>query len=185
VIAQNAENGNFSKLSYVAEGYFETNKYITTQPLDKRKLGFGTKDAHRRDEFSNDIRTEQYRETLRKEKLLTAETPEAVKEKLTKMLATRAAYDTTLGFENSSRKEKIYQFDIGRSRATAFDPKSIKDTYYKFDTEKGRHFGDTVKPISSDIGDDAWNIHYKPPSFGGKSEVKNFYDKSHLNVTQR
>lgn len=185
MIAHNAEHGNFSKLSYVAEGYVETNKYITTQPLDKRKLGFGTKDAHRRDEFSNDIRTEQYRETLRKEKLLTAEGPEVVKEKLTKMLAERAAYDSTLGLGNTQQREKIYQFDIGRSRTTQFDPKSIKDTHYKFNPDKGRHFGDTVKPISNDIGDDAWNIQYRPPSFGGKSEVKNFYDKSHLNVTQR
>jgi hypothetical protein len=43
-------------------------------------------------------------------------------------------------------------------------------------------FGETVKPVSYDIGNYAWETPYKPPSHGGKSEVKNFFDKSHLNV---
>ena len=41
--------------------------YIETQPLDSRKQGFGSRDAHRRDEFSNSVRTEQYRAQLIKE----------------------------------------------------------------------------------------------------------------------
>ncbi len=186
IIPQNAENGNFAKLTYVAEGYFESNKYMNSQPLDGRKKGFGTRDAHRRDEFCNDIRTEQYRETLRKEKLLTGEGPEVVKEKLTKLLAERAQRDLTLSGSASKsgtfRSEKVHQYDIGRSRTTAFDPKSTKDAFYKFDPENGRCLGETVRPCSYDIGDSAWNVTYKPPVFGGKSEVKNFYDKSHLNV---
>jgi len=46
----NAENGNFGKLTYQPEGYKETIKYITTQPLESRKNGFCSKDASRRDE---------------------------------------------------------------------------------------------------------------------------------------
>lgn len=186
VIPQNAENGNFAKLTYVAEGYSETYKYTTTQPLDARKKGFGTKDAHKRDEFCNDIRTEQYRETLRKEKALTGEGPELVKEKLTKLLAERAHRDLTMNSSanksGSFRTDNVHQYDIGRSRTTSFDPKSTKDAFYRFDDENGRVLGESVRPCSYDIGDSAWNITYKPPSHGGKSEVKNFYDKSHLNV---
>jgi hypothetical protein len=33
------------------------------------------------------------------------------------------------------------------------------------------------------VGDSAWSLTYKPPSHGGKSEVKNFFDKSHLSVS--
>lgn len=186
MLPQNAENGNFSKITYVAEGFAESNKYITTQPLDSRKRGFGTRDAHRRDEFCNDIRTEQYRETLRKEKLLTGEGPEVVKEKLTKLLAERAQRDLTMGSSASKsstfRDEKVHQYDIGRTRTTPFDPKSTKDTFYKFDNVNGRFVGETCRPVSYDVGDSAWSVTYKPPTFGGKSEVKNFYDKSHLNV---
>lgn len=43
-------------------------------------------------------------------------------------------------------------------------------------------FGETAKPASYEIGNCAWETPYKPPSHGGKSEVKNFFDKSHLNV---
>lgn len=46
----NEENGMFSKLTYQPEGFKETIKYMTTQPLDSRKLGFVSKDASKRDE---------------------------------------------------------------------------------------------------------------------------------------
>lgn len=42
--------------------------YTTTQPLDSRKLGFGSHNAKNRDEFTLHIRTEQYRELLKSEK---------------------------------------------------------------------------------------------------------------------
>ncbi len=54
----NEENGYFTKTVYKAGGYSDAIRYVTTQPLDSRKKGFGTKDAKRRDEFSNAIRTE-------------------------------------------------------------------------------------------------------------------------------
>lgn len=193
IIPQNAENGNFAKLTYVAEGFKENNKYITTQPLDSRKKGFGSKDAHRRDEFCNDIRTEQYRETLRKEKLLTAESPEVLQDKLDQLLAERASLTASLqstsgsnGLSDSMRKtfrdDQLHQYDIGRNRTTEFNPRTTKDHFYRYDQDHGKEFGTTGKPASYDFGQSAWNVHYKPPQYGGKSEVKNFYDRSHLNV---
>jgi hypothetical protein len=169
----------------MAGGYLETNKYKDTQPLDARKKGFGSKDASRRDEFANSIRTEQYREGMVKEKFLMSQNSEKLKEDLTRLLAQRTITEsrasTTNGFSYS---QKVSQYDIGRTRITPFDPKSSKDRFYQFDSDRDKRFGVTgQKPISYNVGDLAWSLHYKPPSHGGKSEVKNFYDKSHLNVT--
>lgn len=41
MIPKNAENGNFSRLEYKSEPYADMEKFSKTQPLDKRKLGFG------------------------------------------------------------------------------------------------------------------------------------------------
>ncbi len=70
MIPRNEQNGNFAKIEYAPEGFKEVNKYLQSQPLNDRKNGFGTKDARRRDEFANAIRTEQYREGIQKEKLM-------------------------------------------------------------------------------------------------------------------
>jgi len=193
LIPVNAENGHFAKIVYVPEGYKETNKYITTQPLDGRKKGFGTKDAHRRDEFSNNIRTEQYREGIRKETLLLNQNKDKVEARLTQLLATKALETAKMNNTGGSGtgsmdgffdySNKVAQYDIGRNRVTAFDPKSIKDTYYKFSDERPKRFGTTNKPISCDLGSSAWDVHYQPPTYGGKSLVKNFFDKSHLGTT--
>lgn len=182
IIPQNAENGNFAKLTYVPEGYKDGVKYKDTQPLDQRKKGFGSKDASRRDEFSNVIATECYREALKKEKLISAEKPEEVERKLNALLETRRAAGTLNMSTKAFRTERVHQYDIGRTRTTEFDPKSTKDNFYRFDDDQGKEFGSSLKPVSSDIGDGAWSITYRPPQFGGRSEVKNFYDKSHLNV---
>lgn len=191
----NAENGHFAKIVYVPEGYKETNKYITTQPLESRKNGFGTKDAHRRDEFSNNIRTEQYREGIRKETLLMNQNRDQMEARLTQLLATKALQTSKFADTANSRSgtmgdtfdysNKVSQYDIGRNRVTPFDPKSIKDTYYKFSDERPKRFGDSTKPVSTDLGSSAWDVHYQPPSHGGKSLVKNFFDKSHLGVTYK
>jgi hypothetical protein len=82
------------------------------------------------------------------------------------------------GFDYS---ETVSQYDIGRTRVTPFDPKSKSDSFYKFEDSQGKRLG-SYRPVSLDVGDGAWNLVYKPPSHGGRSEVKNFFDKSHLSV---
>lgn len=91
---------------------------------------------------------------------------------------------TTVGSKTRqlTLSQHVHQYDIGRTRTTDFDPKSTKDFYYRFDGENGKYFGEFPAPVSYEVGDGAWNSHYRPPQYGGKSEVKNFYDKSHLNV---
>lgn len=188
MVPQNEENGNFAKIKYNPEGYKETYKYITTQPLDSRKNGFGSKDASRRDEFSNSIRTEQMRENIRKEIDMLNSNKDAMNARLTQLLATRAMeaetkHPQTVGVGTFSYSNRCAQYDIGRNRTTMFDPKSSKDTYYKFDSDRDKRFGETGnRPMSYDFGATAWDVTYKPPNFGGKSETKNFFDKSHLGV---
>lgn len=60
--------GYFGKFTHTADVYSDTNGYRLAQERDKRKLGFGSHDARRRDEFTLDIRAKQYRELLSKEK---------------------------------------------------------------------------------------------------------------------
>ena len=60
--------GFFSPFGYATDSYQDSNKYIITQPREQRKLGFGTHDANRRDEFTLDIRAKQYRQLMAQEK---------------------------------------------------------------------------------------------------------------------
>lgn len=178
MIPQNSENGHFSKLEYGGGAYQETYKYITTQPLGDRKKGFGTRDAKRRDEFSSAVRTEQYRTTIKKENDMVARGSEKLQDTLQDILARRTS---TAPEATSKYAIDVPKFDIGRTRVTPFDPKSTKDTYYKFDSTQEKRFGD-YKPASLSFGDGTWDYPYKPPQHGGKSETKNFFDKSHLVV---
>jgi hypothetical protein len=51
--------------------YSDKLMYKDTQPPESKKKGFGTSDFSKRDEFSNTIRTAQYREQLDKELIFT------------------------------------------------------------------------------------------------------------------
>jgi hypothetical protein len=164
MIPPNAENGNFSKITYVNSNYNEAVLYRLTQPLDKRKKGFGSKDAHRTDEFSSANRTEQYRESMKKEM-------ELMKKNATQQIA---ALESTGAFNNTypeSQRKNEHLFDIGRTKVTEFDPKSTRDRYYKFDTNNDKRVG-TYRPESTTVGIAAWNTEYKPPSHGAASLVK-------------
>lgn len=59
--------GNFGANTYTGSQYDIGTTYLNKQPLDKRKLGFGSHDAKRRDEFSNQAKQSQYKEKIRAE----------------------------------------------------------------------------------------------------------------------
>lgn len=183
MVAHNADgNGNFLKLTYMPSGYLEATRYLGTQPLASRKLGFGSRDAFKTDEFSNAIRTSQYREGIIKE--LNNMKSGGSMERTQKILeehAAREAANPAPEWKGKNYSERVAQFDIGRSRNTEFDAKSSKDTYYKFDDKHGKRLG-MYKPVSLDVGSSAWSHKYRPPANGGKSEVQKFFDKSHLTI---
>ena len=103
--------GFFSRTVYQNHPYVETNLYIETQPLDARKKGFGSKDAHRRDEFSNAVRTQQYRESIRKEMELRKEDVHS------KMKEIMDKHQSTQSAENNLTTKR-FQYDMGRSLVT-------------------------------------------------------------------
>ncbi len=173
-------------MSYAAGGYAEANKYKPVDGDDRKGFGFGSKNASRRDEFSNTTRTEQYRAQLIKEQQVMVKTTENNMKELTRILESRL-HDTSSETKSPSKTtgfnydDNCPQYDIGRTKVTPFDPRSKTDSFYKFDGDTGKRLG-THRPISMEVGDNAWGLTYKPPSHGGKSEVKNFFDKSHLTV---
>ena len=173
MVAHNADgNGNFVKLTYKPSGYLTAVNYLDKQPLDKRKLGFGTKDAFKSDEFTNAIRTSQHRESIHKEMVRAKDGMEARTAEILAKLG---------GNIEEQKVEKIAQYDIGRTRVTPFNAKSKQDSYYKFDEENGKRMG-MYKPVSTEYGSAAWTTKYQSPAHGGRSEVSQFFDNSHLTV---
>jgi hypothetical protein len=152
------------KTVYMPETYKETNRYIDTQPLDKRKNGFGSKDAFKSDEFANFVRTEQYRETIKRERP-SKNQESTMREALEKLLAAKdAERSVMMGASGSDPMTRTMNYDIGRTLENEFNPKGKRDTYYTFNDEKGRTFAGGNVPMSCAYGGDAWNTEYKPPS---------------------
>ena len=57
----------FKFYEYKSDPFKPQVPYSKTQPMEQRKLGFGSHDAHKTDEFTNVIRTETYRYQLKQE----------------------------------------------------------------------------------------------------------------------
>ena len=111
------------------------------QPMDKRKNGFGTKDASKTDEFCNAIRMEQYRHQLKTElKLLSRGQAERDAE-LERMLENRKTSSATT-MTSTFSLDNVPLYDIGRTRVTEYDPKSKKDSFYKFKQENDKCLGE-------------------------------------------
>ena len=168
LVPMNAENGNFGKLTYAPSAFRETNMYLTTQPLESRKKGFGSKDAHKRDEFTSAIRTEQYRQSIRTENEMSKRAKGGL-DLDTIPRASTAPPAMLLSSSGTWRRETLY--DIGRSKVTEFDPKSSRDRFYKRSMDRERNLG-PYRPTSTIIGESAWNTEYKPPTHGAASLVK-------------
>lgn len=135
------------------EKFVAEKRYIQLQPAATRKKGFLTSDAHRRDEYTNVIRTEQLRWALTREeamkKLHTKKVRPSTapaKVKMTKPLA-----ETNPEFFTPS-----HLFDIGKGDAvTKFSQKHHRDCWYQAqrDRRKPRQFGDYL-PSSCEIGNE-------------------------------
>jgi len=184
---KNAGNGYFGynnvAFTHHPDPYRETRSYHVEQPPDKRVNAFGTKDASKRDEFAATIRTEQYRETLKREQKIMEEQRDREKEEalMEKLRNTKREFVPGL-------TETEFLYDIGRSQSTPFDPKSAGDTFYQrrpakdLDPKKGSMRLGPYMTSSSQIGTGAWETPYSKPQFGTVSPTKNFNDKSHLSV---
>eukprot|EP00611_Tribonema_gayanum_P021847 TRINITY_DN4291_c0_g1_i1.p1 TRINITY_DN4291_c0_g1~~TRINITY_DN4291_c0_g1_i1.p1 ORF type:complete len:222 (-),score=75.03 TRINITY_DN4291_c0_g1_i1:343-1008(-) len=173
----NAENGNFSKLEYKSCAFQEMERYSKTQP--DRKKGFGTKDAFRRGEFTATIRTEQYRDQLRKEQTIMAKFCDPVRDSEIIRRAEEKQRSTRTFCEGLPETDHLY--DVGRTQVTKFDPKRSRDRFYTPDINRERRMGG-FRTMAQDIGDGAWSHKYKSPEFGPIHHTKLFWDRSHLTV---
>eukprot|EP00903_Cladosiphon_okamuranus_P010842 g10243.t1 len=175
----NADNGNFAKLKYSSEPFQESERFTKTQPLSKRHLGFGTRDAFKRGEFTAAIRTEQYREMLRQEQRLmdAARDPKAEQETVARAKAKHASSRTFV----EGKEEIKHLYDVGRSLQNEFNPHRKHDSFYDFQTAKGKRMG-PYRTMAMDIGNEAWDHRPTAPEFGPIGHIKNFYDRSHLAV---
>ena len=190
---QNADNGMFMKLTYNSEPYTEiSEKYSKTQPLDDRKLGFGSRDASKTGEFTCWKTTERYRSLVKQESRLMESHRDEAKEKQT----TKAAIPRTDPLPPRDRDGKIlkmpiFMYDIGRSTDTwsrdnngvsFYDPKSSRDCFYSLPKHaKGdiRRLG-SDRPSSAVIGQNAWKHKYGRPEHGSSNRCQKFYDRGHL-----
>ena len=186
---KNADAGFFTKLNYVEEEYNDNaEKYSETFPLDERKLGFGSRDAMKRGEFTSTKATDRFRETLKQEFKAMRSKDLAVADDTSKENASEQnvtplrpeAPAEPKNREGETLRLPKFLYDIGRTQCTPFDPSHQKDRFYNIPhhakvtemkksggAEDIRRLG-THGPMSQSIGARAWAIKYSKPEFGRK-----------------
>jgi len=183
--------GYFAPVKYSGNPYQTTKRYLASQPRDKRNLGFGSKDAHKRDEFTADIRARQYREKLKTEASFAKANmmqnrpqtaPELMDGETLEDMRQREYQDK---YEDGPPQTQVpfSLYDIGRTQNTEFNPKSHKDTFYHIHTAArsgARRPGPSTTSYETYGNFDVYPC--KRPQYGSVSETKTFYDHSHLST---
>ncbi|GLD95019.1 hypothetical protein PINS_up003644 [Pythium insidiosum] len=184
VPAKNTCNGvgYFEKKTYSSDPLQDNTMYLKLQPMDKRKAGFGSKDASRRDEFMSHVRTEQYRETLDKEM--------EIVEKQKKTQANEQSFEELEELEKQRKfpeglPETRFLYDIGRSQTTEFNQKCHRERFYTMRTGNSQYKRNNgpFTLTSESFGVGAEDVSNNRPTPKGAS-TKQFYDRSHLHVGQ-
>lgn len=185
---ENAGGGYFGLMgepfTYVPDRYVEQLPYNKTQPSETRKLGFGTHDASKRDEFTQRIRTEQYRDLLKREKRLMGKgLVDAKIEKKIREVQTRGDAKEREERARCGLNPPRHLYDIGRNRETAFDPHMTADRFYNtFKARKREPRRGTHRTASQDIGDGAWAYKYNAEQHGRSHATRSFYSRGHIEV---
>ncbi len=162
---------------------------MKTQPLEKRKLGFGSHDAWKSGEFTSTKATERYRDVVRKEAkhFDKQRNDKGALELIQKLDQKRDPPRDKFG---NNLKEPKFLYDIGRTHVTSYTPNSTHDSFYRLPKHaavnpklKGkdpiRRLG-KMKTMSSAIGEHAWSHVYIKPEYGVNSYVEKFYDRGHI-----
>jgi hypothetical protein len=179
--------------SYASDMYQDKSGYVKTQPLDQRKLGFGSHNASCRDEFTTTIRTEQYREQLKTEKNVKPMPPKSRKplpnqspRAKIKLIPESPGSPTGAADFPSGLTPCKHLYDIGRNLETNFDPRSPTDTFYNALQCKSRARGNRRTGgywlSSQDVGEGTVGLDHATckPEFGNVRTTKQFADRSHL-----
>jgi hypothetical protein len=186
---QNAHNGFFYKLQYQPEPYSEiAEQYTKTQPLNKRKLGFGSHDACKTGEFTSTKATERYRDVVRNEaKLLDRHRNTVTEKEAIEQFEKQDKMPPRDKFGNDLHVSQ-FLYDIGRTHIQ-YNPRSTHDSFYslpkhapvnpKLKGQDGLRRLGFFKPMSATYGEKAWTHKYGKPEYGQVSYVEKFYDRGH------
>merc|ERR1711998_53714 len=140
--------------------------YLKTQPRETRKKGFLSSDAFKADEFSNTLRTNQYRWQLGREAAFNKMHLEANRKREAARAST-APTGATREMSQVSKAEELgkicptletpnFLFDIGKGKhVTPFDQKLSRENWYQANRDKqgARKLGDWI-PSSYEIGNE-------------------------------
>lgn len=199
--------GYFHKMTYNPDTYQSSKRYIQIEPLKDRKQGFGSRDARRRDEFSSDVRTRQWREKLKSEAVYTAidekdlDTPYLDPLQLAALKAEKYREQYADKPELFQTKVPFYTYDIGREEnaSTPICTKCSRDTFYcphrvGRNTKTLRRPG-TAPTTYGNYGawDDSMPQADRPatrgeryaaqkPKYGNVHVVDHFYDQGHIHT---
>ena len=162
---KNAGNGYFGNMGkpfmYMPDKYVEQLPYAKTQPYDTRWAS-GTHDASKRDEFTDRVRTEQYRDLLKKEKSASC----AHEQKARRPGGADPQGPQEIG-RSHRRKERQERWACPRrpssttsaARRNAVDPKTKTDCFYNaYQARKREMRRGGYRSMSQDIGDGAWDL---------------------------
>lgn len=207
-IKKGQTEGYFQKASYASDVYQSNKAYIQIEPLKDRKMGFGSHDARRRDEFSSDVRTRQWREKLQSENVYTEVQGDLLPEDYSvdpvdQQKKKSAEYKDFYRGQPHLFQTRVpfYTYDIGREEKTSTPicNKCSKDTFY-CKHRVGRKKVTLRRPGTAPTAygtygnwDDSMpqadsaelrgpRFHVQKPRFGHLHSTNSFYDDSHLGV---
>ena len=183
---KNADNGMFVKLKYASEPYTEiSEQYSKTQPVDQRKLGFGSHDATKSGEFTCNKATERFRSAVKQENKLRESHRNTSSEK--EILSRKEPPPLPPKDKNGNVLEvPKFTFDVGRSFVTPYNPITAHDSFYSIPkhakvvrgNDEIRRLG-THRPTSGTIGQYAWTYNYTKPDHCRRSR-DDCFDHGHL-----
>ena len=185
-LPKNSGNGYFGLMgrpfTYVPDRYVAQVPYAKSQPFSERKLGFGTHDAHKRDEFTHRIRTEQYRDLLKREKRLIASFSEADLQKVKSRLELQKETDQKLRAA-VNLEPPLHLYDIGKTRETPFDPALPRDRFYNTSIARRRPMRrGPYRTMSQEIGDQVTNHSFADAIRTKCHATRNFYSRGHIEI---
>lgn len=187
--------GYFAPITYKSDAYKQNNMYLQSQPRGGRRLGFGSGDARRRDEFMHELRALQYKELLRREYAFTNK-------------FAREAVNKVQGGGGSLRGGPMYEsmrdpalpplfqtqvthqlYDIGRTGngTTPICNRCSRETFYckhrvgrgEFTARRKGLLNTSSEVVGSGLTEDC----ITKPQHGIRSQIKEFFDQNHLHVS--
>jgi len=121
------------KVLYNGEKYVDRTSYLKTQPLEGRKKAFGSSDAKKRDEFSNDMETSKWRERIKGEMEFAAMFAKRAEGNMSEEDLQMMAELESRGKEPRWTHGPKHLFDLGKEATggvTPYEMKDSRDTWY-------------------------------------------------------